>query len=130
MLVAGTVLIVGPDEENGRTVAACAVRRGETPISCTSCQEACHLLAQGGFRVVFCHDDLRDGKYREIIGSAKPAPVIVLSRTAEWPRYLDALDAGAFDYIAYPLHSAEVECVLLMALNEYSRAIGRRGAAA
>lgn len=104
MFVAGTVLIVGPDEENGRTVAACAARRGETPISCASYKEARSLLERGRFRVVFCHDDLGDGRYGEVIRSAKPAPVIVLSRSAEWPWYLDALDAGAFDCIAYPLH--------------------------
>lgn len=130
MLVAGTVLIVGPDGEHRRTVSACAVQRGETPAYCASCEEARRLLAQGGFRVVFCHDELGDGRYVEVIRSAKPAPVIVLSRSAEWPRYLDALDAGAFDYIAYPLHGAEVDRVLLLALNEYSRAIGKRGAAA
>lgn len=130
MLRAGTVLIVDSDNARPGTVIACAVQRGETPVLCSSYEEARTLLAQRCFRVVFCNDDLPDGKYTEVIKAAKPAPVVVLSRIAAWSSYLDALDAGAFDYIAYPAYRPEVERILFLALNECSRPGRQRGAAA
>lgn len=130
MLRAGTVLIVDSDNASLETVIACAVQRGETPVLCSSYGEARTLLAQRRFRVVFCNDELAEGKYAEVIKAAKPAPVIVLSRIAAWSSYLDALDAGAFDYIAYPAYRPEVERILFLALNERPLTGRQRGAAA
>jgi DNA-binding NtrC family response regulator len=130
MLHPGTVLIVDSNNESLGVVIACAVQRGETPILCSSCEEARSLLAHHRFSAVFCNDELPDGKYVDVVRVAKPAPVVVLSRMGGWASYLDALDAGAFDYIGYPVHHAEVNRILSLALDEYKRTLHKRGAAA
>lgn len=130
MLHAGTVLIVDSDNARLATVIASAVQRGEAPIVCSSYEAARTLLKQHRFTVVFCNDELPDGKYVDVIEAAKPSPVIILSRIGGWSLYLDALDAGAFDYIAHPVYRAEVDRILSLALNECSRTARRKGAAA
>lgn len=130
MLNAGTILVVDSDTDDRKAVVGCAFQRGETPILCSSCEEARSLLAQHCFKAVFCNDELPDGKYVEVVKAAKPAPVVILSRIGAWTAYLDALDAGAFDYIAYPVYKAEVDRILSLALNECSRTAHKRRAAA
>ena len=63
------------------------------------------ILESQNVSLVVCDDRLIDGKYQDIIEAAKlqsKTPVIVVSPTADWPDYLKAIRAGAFDYIAYP----------------------------
>jgi len=98
----GTVLVVDSDEKSRETVFANAVKHGEIPIACSSCKEAKSFLAEHHFKVLFCGDNLSDGEYAEVIRAAKPIPVIVLSRFAEWGLYIAALQAGAFDCIVCP----------------------------
>ena len=100
MLDVGTVLIVESNDKNRDIAFASTVKHGEIPMSRFSCGEARSLLEERRFKVVFCSDSLSDGEYAEVIRAAKPTPVIVLSRSAEWDSYLAALQAGAFDYIA------------------------------
>ena len=97
-----TVLIVDSDNKTRDIVFESAFKHGVIPMSCSSCGEAESLLAQRSFKVVFCSDSLPDSEYAEVIRAAKPTPVIILSRFAEWESYLAAMQAGAFDYIACP----------------------------
>jgi DNA-binding NtrC family response regulator len=78
--------------------------------------EARIFMTAQKFRVVFCHDTLPDGDFRGVVSAAKPTPVVVLSRLAEWDHYLAALRAGAFDYIACPPDSAETERIVWSAI--------------
>ena len=130
MLDAGTVLVVDSETRNRDIVFASAVRLGEVPMSRTSCEEARSLLEHHQFKVVFCSDSLPDGDYAEVIRAAKPTPVIVLSRFAEWDSCLTAWQAGAFDYIACPPYQSEVDRVLFSALNEHSHPLRLRVSAA
>jgi DNA-binding NtrC family response regulator len=116
MLNVGTVLVVDSDEKSREMVFANAVKLGEIPMACSSCEEAKNLLAEHHFKVVFCGDVLPDGEYTEVVSAAKPVPVIVLSRFAEWSSYLPAMQAGAFDYIACPPYEAELDRILSLAL--------------
>ena len=56
--------------------------------------------------LVLCDECLIDGNYEDILsalkGSQTRTPVIVVSRTGDWPDYLKATAAGVFDYLAYP----------------------------
>jgi DNA-binding NtrC family response regulator len=117
MLGVGTVLIVDCDEKSREMVFANAVKLGEIPIACSSCEEAKSLLGDHHFKVVFCGDDLSDGEYAEVVRAAKPIPVIVLSRFAEWSSYFPAMEAGAFDYIACPPYEPELDRILSLALH-------------
>ena len=117
MLDVGTVLVVDSDEKTREMVFANAVKLGEIPIACSSCQEARSLLAQHHFKVVLCGDTISDGEYTEVVRAAKPVPVIVLSRFADWSSCLPALQAGPFDYIACPPCGAELDRILSLALH-------------
>jgi two-component system, NtrC family, response regulator HydG len=117
MLDVGTVLVVDSDEKTREMVFANAVKLGEIPIACSSCEEAKSLLTQHHFKVVFCSDALPDGEYVEVVRAAEPVPVIVLSRFAEWSLYIPAMQAGAFDYIACPPNQAELDRILSLALH-------------
>ena len=117
MLNDRTVLIVDSDDKTRDIVFETAVKHGVIPMSCSSCAEARSLLAKRPFKVVFCSDRLPDREYPEVIWAAKPTPVIVLSRLAEWESCLAAMQAGAFDYIACPPYKVEVDRILSSALN-------------
>ena len=130
MLDVGTVLVVDSDAKNGEIAFASAVKHGEIPIARFSCGEARSLLEKRRFKVVFCSDSLPDGEYAEVIRAARPTPVIVLSRFAEWDSYLAAMQAGAFDYIACPLYEVEVDRILSSALNEHFQPLEQLASAA
>jgi two-component system, NtrC family, response regulator HydG len=130
MLKDRTVLIVDSDDKTRDIVFESAVKHGEIPISCSSCGEAQSLVAQQPFKVVFCSDSLPDGEYDEVIRAAKPTPVIVLSRFAEWESYLAAMQAGAFDYIACPPSEVEVDRILSSALKEHLQPLKELASAA
>jgi DNA-binding NtrC family response regulator len=130
MLDVGTVLIVESDNKNRDIAFASAVKHGEIPIARFSCGEARTLLEKRRFKVVFCSDSLPDGEYAEVIRAARPTPVIVLSRSADWDSYLAALQVGAFDYIACPPYQAEVDRILSFALNSHSQPLKQRSSAA
>lgn len=117
----GTVLIVCPENESRGKIVTTIQNCGLHALPCSSCHEAYSLLQRKSFTVLFCSDALDDGSYQEVIEMAKPLPVIVLSRFAEWEPYMAALRAGAFDYVACPADSDEVQRILKCALEEYWR---------
>lgn len=118
------ILILCAEPESRDRIVASVRERGLDLVLPSNCRQARTLLAQQDLAAVFCSDDLGDGEYSDIIEAARPAPVIVLSRLAEWDPYLAALRAGAFDYIACPPDSREVQRILASALNERSRLNG------
>ena len=92
-------------------------RCGLISVCCMKFDEARIFMDKEKFGVVFCHETLPDGDFRGVVAAARPTPVIVLSRFAEWDHYLAALRAGAFDYIACPPDSAETERILWSAMG-------------
>lgn len=114
------VLIICADGESREKVINTIHKCGLSPVSCSTLDDARFLLAQQHFNIVFCSDTLTDGDFRAVIWAARPIPVIVLSRFAEWEPYLVALNAGAFDYIACPPDPVETERILWLALREFS----------
>jgi DNA-binding NtrC family response regulator len=66
-----------------------------------------------------------DGKYVDIVKlvgqSDTKVLVIVVSRTGEWPEYLTAIRAGAFDYLAYPPIPGELQRIIQNAFRERGR---------
>ena len=83
--------------------------------------EARAILARGAVALVLCAAELRDGCFHDMLREVKQKglnlPVIVASRSDDVKQYLDAMDAGAFDYIARPYRRSEVEHVLRNALR-------------
>jgi two-component system response regulator PilR (NtrC family) len=90
-------------------------------VACSSLTDARTLIAQQPFQFVLCDDDLPDCNLRtslKVLSSATGGvPVIVLSHLADWDAYMQALRAGAFDYIACPPERVETERILRLALS-------------
>lgn len=113
------VLVLCPEDQKSRDGIVAAIRKcGLHPESCSSYKEARGALVRHELAAVFCTDALDDADYLQVIETAKPVPVIVVSRFADWGPYVAALRAGAFDYVASPPASDEVERILRCALEE------------
>ncbi len=111
------VLVISPEKEHHEKITAAMNRCGLISVCCMKFDEARIFMDKEKFGVVFCHETLPDGDFRGVVSAARPTPVVVLSRFAEWDHYLAALRAGAFDYIACPPDSAETERILRSAMG-------------
>jgi DNA-binding NtrC family response regulator len=120
-LKAYPVLVVCGDVECSDKMVASVRKRGLEVACCSRVEDARSLLSRRRFSLVFTSDILPDGELRSVIEFAGTMPVIVFSRRAEWDAYLDALNQGAFDYIACPPGPAETERILELALHEPAR---------
>ena len=82
--------------------------------------ESKRILTREKVCLVLCDDRLFDGNYEDILNASEwsraKAPVIVFSSTGDWPDYLRAIRAGAFDYMAYPPFLGELPRVIRNAL--------------
>ena len=116
MVTVNQVLVISPEQEHHERINAAMNRCGLGYICCRKFDEARVFMATHRFGVVFCYETLPDGDFRSVVSAANPTPVVVLSRFAEWDRYLAALRDGAFDYIACPPDSAETERIVWSAM--------------
>ena len=117
MISVNQVLVISPDREHHERINAAMNKCGLSSISCKKFEEARIFMSTQKFGVVFCHDTLPDGDFCSVVSAAKPTPVAMLSRFAEWDHYLAALRAGAFDYIACPPDSSETERIAWSAMG-------------
>jgi DNA-binding NtrC family response regulator len=124
-----SILILSPDQQSRDSIVASVRKFNLSPHCCMDCRQARNLLQRHQYSVVLCSDNLTDGKYPDVITAAKPVPVVVFSRLADWGPYLEALHAGAFDYIACPPDAREMERVMTSALNENSRVLVKAASA-
>jgi DNA-binding NtrC family response regulator len=116
-----SVLIISTNPSHQDQAADIVRRMGLHPVKCATLTDARSLVEHDRFEVVLCADDLPDCNLataiRVISATTSGAPVVVLSRLADWDAYMHALRAGAFDYIACPPNSVESERILRMALS-------------
>jgi DNA-binding NtrC family response regulator len=79
--------------------------------------------------VVFTDTDLPDGKWMDILAlsgkAAKHVNVIVVSRLVNTRVYVDAIENGAFDFLAPPFNPTDLAYVVRTALDN---AVSRRAA--
>jgi DNA-binding NtrC family response regulator len=115
-------LLISPDTAHRRQLAPLAYRCGLHLMFSTDLRDACALLARERFAVIFCSDQLYGGDVADLLQSLRTAapetPVIVVSQQAEWPAYLKAMCAGAFDCMAWPLDPMETGRVVRLALAQ------------
>jgi DNA-binding NtrC family response regulator len=113
-------LIVSPDDAIRRKVAEVLTSRGIAPLIAFSVAGGQIALSRHKVCMVLCDESVEDGGYRALIDIAKRAnpflPVIVISQKGDWPEYLTATSAGAFDYLAYPPVPGELPRVISQAL--------------
>lgn len=121
MLSAIPVLLICSDSARSEKTAEIVRGMNLHLVVCSSLTDARTLIAQQPFHFVLCDDDLPDCNLRtslKVLSSATGGvPVIVLSHLADWDAYMQALRAGAFDYIACPPERVETERILRLALS-------------
>jgi len=111
------VLIISTSRRTQEELVDVLTACGATPIQCLSIADLrLKLKETEGCEVVFCEDTLPDGSYRDVLASVKSlvpgVPVVVCSLLGEMPNYLEAMNLGAFDFIAPPYHPPEVEAII------------------
>lgn len=104
-----------------QVLAELVARCGLKPVIATSTSYAVSLLASGSVCVAFCQDDLPDAGFKPVLKAANQAtvPVVVCSRLADSPRYLESMRLGAFDFICSPYCYAEVSAVTAAMLHRF-----------
>lgn len=74
------------------------------------------VVARRPVNLVLCEAALRGGGFREVIqlmnATRLGIPLVVCSRLGEWDEYLEAMQLGAFDFMAAPYRLSEVEFIL------------------
>jgi DNA-binding NtrC family response regulator len=81
------------------------------------------VLAERPVHLVFCEDGLPEGGFREVLRLAETAgsdvPLVVCSLLGELDEYLEAMQLGAFDFIAPPYRRVEVESIINSVRQDY-----------
>lgn len=114
-------LVVSSDEEVRRSLAKMLVQCELAPLFSSTVAESRMVLSRRKVFIVLCHDLLVDGEYHDIVRMVNQSdtnvPVIVVSRTGDWPEYLTAIRAGVFDHLAYPPIAGELQRIIRNALS-------------
>jgi len=109
-------LVVSPDDSIRRTLGEALLLYGIAPTFASTIGQAAPLIGSGNLCVVLTQDTLPDGKYSTLLSLqhalGRLAPLIVLSKTGDWPEYFAALDLGAHDFLAYPLVPGELQRII------------------
>jgi DNA-binding NtrC family response regulator len=113
-------LVVSSDDEIRRQLAESLGECGLASMFSSTVEESRIAVAERQVFVVVCNEWLPDGSYLDIVKltarSCTRIPLIVISRIGDWPEYLRAICAGAFDYVAYPPIRGEFRRVIRNAL--------------
>ena len=109
-------LVVSSDDEVRRELAEILDHGGLSPVLASTVAESRTALVQHDMCMVLCDEFVVDGNYRAVVEIVEHAdthvPVIVVSRTGDWPEYLAAIRSGAFDYVAYPPVPGELQRII------------------
>jgi len=120
--MAASVAVLSGDPQHWELLSAIVLDCGLSPVRCETLAVGTALLTQEPFEFALCEDALPDGDFRGLIAALRRSgrwmPVVVISRFDDWGSYLEAMVAGAFDYVAFPPYPRELERVLDAALAE------------
>ena len=115
------LMVVSHLLETQQAFASVLAPYGIAPIVASNVKEAQVILAGHPLSLIFCSDELPgDGIDVMIRQTSQPSckvPLVVVSRCDDWVRFLDFLQAGAFDYVLFPPKGEEIERVLKSALT-------------
>ncbi len=115
------VLIISTDPGHRDTLASITSSCGLRPVGCGTLSIAKYLLGHHQFTaIVYEVPESEDigAAIKQVAGSERRTPIIVVSRIENWDSYLGAIAAGAFDYVEFPPYPDELERILWLALGE------------
>jgi len=116
MAKAGRALVAVSDRENRESLIQVLAACGLEPVFCSTAAEVREVLKSEAPDVLFCDTAFFDGRFDDLhraMGSGRlSAPVIVCSRLYDSAVYLDVMNRGAFDFIAYPYRTDDVKWIL------------------
>ena len=115
------LLILCSDLEGRAALDRALSRSPLEKIFAATVSEARQAVESEPVALVFCAQDAPDGGLHALLDGTDllraHVPVVVASRNGDTADYLDAMRAGAFDFITRPYRSEEVERIVLSALH-------------
>ena len=125
-----SVLVACNDCESRCALASILADFGLDLVFASSVDQARTILLGQPIRLVLCEGTLPDGSFRDVLHTLKLAgsrvPLVVCSLLGEMDEYLEAMESGAFDFIAAPFRPTELESIVNSVLGEYSRQSKKR----
>jgi two-component system response regulator PilR (NtrC family) len=122
------VLVASSDLEGRRALSNILAKLGVDPLTTSSIRECTEIMATERVGLIFCDRLLADGNCYDLLNASRGgqvnARIVVTSSTADWDEFLEAMRLGAFDVIANPCRSTDVEWVIIQALR-YERTEAR-----
>jgi DNA-binding NtrC family response regulator len=110
------VLVACSNSQRRSALVDILAQFGLQPIVAADMNEVRTICAQQPLHLVFCEDGLPEGGFRELLRLAKASgsevAVVVCSLLGELDQYLEAMQLGAFDFIAPPYRRGEVEFIV------------------
>jgi two-component system, NtrC family, response regulator PilR len=115
------IVVISAEPDHWKRLSGVISGCGFRPVWCETLALAKEFLAHHDFRLALCDDVLPDGNFRQLVSLVRNSPlpqmpVIVVSRIDDWGCFLQAMVAGAFDYVAFPPYPHELERALAAAL--------------
>lgn len=122
------ILVASSDLEGRRALSNILDKLGVDPLTSSSVRECKELIASARVGLIFCDRLLADGNCYDLLNASRggrtKARVVVMSSTADWDEFLEAMRLGAFDVIASPCRATDVEWMIIQALR-YERTEAR-----
>lgn len=118
------VLVANSDTGKRTALVDILAQCGLESMTVTNVDEVRTALSQQAVHLVFCEDALPEGGFREVLRLAQATgsgvPLVVSSLLGELEEYLEAMQLGAFDFIAPPYRPSEVESIVNSVRQNYS----------
>src|SRR6202140_2671039 len=117
------VLVTGCDAGKRTALLNMLEEYGLEPMIASNVEETRQILERRALHVVFCEDKLPDGGFREVLCLVKASrpeiQVVLSSMLGDVHEYIEAMNLGAFDFVAPPYRSSEIASIVDGAYSRY-----------
>jgi len=117
------VLVTGCDAGKRTALLNMLEEYGLEPMIASNVEETRQILERRPLHVVFCEDKLPDGGFREVLCLVKASrpeiQVVLSSMLGDVHEYIEAMNLGAFDFVAPPYRSSEIASIVDGAYSRY-----------